>query len=158
MTQRIVTVTLLIVALMALWRYWPSDERQIQRLVQELTAALQPEGNETDLARVGRLAPLARTLSPDILIDGPTTLRGRDQVTAAAMEAGRAAPGLAIVVRDVEVRVEPSRTTATALVIVAITATDAGDWDDFTELQLDLTRANDAWLVTRVAPVAAPRP
>jgi hypothetical protein len=158
MTQRIVTVALLVVALVSLWRYWPSDERQIKQLVQELTAALQPEGNETDLARVGRLAPLARTLSPDILIEGPTPLRGRDQVMAAATLAGRAAPGLAIVVRDVEVRVEPSRTTATALVIVAITATDAGDWDDITELQLDLTRVNDSWLVTRAAPVAALRP
>jgi hypothetical protein len=158
MTQRIVTVAVLLVALVALWRYWPSDERQIQRLVQELTAALQPDGSETDLARVGRLAPLARTLSPDILVEGPTPLRGREQVMAAAMQAGRAAAGLAIVVRDVEVRVEPSRTTATALVIVAITATDAGDWTDITDLQLDLTRVNDAWLVTRVAPVPALRP
>jgi len=158
MTQRIVTVAVLVVALVALWRFWPSDERQIQRLVQELTAALEPEGHETDLARAGRLAPLARALSSDILIEGPTLLRGRDQVMAAAMQAGRAAPGLAIVVRDVEVRVEPSRTTATALVIVAITATDAGDWTDITDLQLDLTRVNDAWLVTRVAPVAALRP
>ena len=161
MTQRIVTVTVLVVALVALWRYWPSDERRIQGLVQELTAALQPGADETDITRVGRLAPLARGLAPDILVEGPAPLRGRDQVMAAAMQAGRLAPRLAIVVRDVEVTVEPARATATALVIVAITAEAtgaAGAWDDINELRLDLARVNDVWLVTRVAPIAALRP
>lgn len=161
MTQRIVTVSVLVVALVALWRYWPSDEQRIQRLVQEIAAALQPAAGETDVARIGRLAPLARGLSTDVRVEGPTPLRGREQVMAAAMQAGRLAQRLAIVVRDVEISVEPSRTTATALVTIAVTGADSGTegaWNDLTELQLDLTRQNDVWLVSHVVPVAALRP
>jgi hypothetical protein len=157
MTQRIVTVSVLVVALVALWRYWPSDEQRIQRLVQEIAAALQPAADETDAARIGRLAPLARGLSTDVRVEGPTPLSGREQVMAAAMQAGRIAQELAIVVRDVEVVVEPSRTTATALVTVAVTG-GTGAWDDITEVQLELARHDEVWTVTRVAPVAALRP
>jgi len=158
MTQRIVTVTVLVVALVALWRYWPSDERQIQRHVQEMAGAVQPGADETDIARMGRLAPLARALSADVVVEGPTPARGRDQVMAIAMQGGRAAPRLSIVVRDVDIQVEPGRATATALVTVAISGGTTGGWDDITELQLDLARHDDVWTVTRVAPVAALRP
>jgi SnoaL-like domain len=158
MARRIVTVTVLVVALVALWRYWPSDERQIQRLVQEIAGAVQPGVDETDIARLGRLAPLARALAADVVVEGPTPVRGRDQVMAVAMQGGRAAPRLSIVVRDVEIQVEPGRATATALVTVAISGGTTGGWDDITELLLDLTRRDDVWTVTRVAPVAALRP
>lgn len=160
MTQRIVTVTVLVVTLVALWQYWPSDERRIQHLVQEMAGALQPATGETDLARVGRLAPLGRGLTADIVVEGPAPARGREQVMAVAMQLERVAPQLSIVVRDVEVRVEPARTAATALVTVAITGVTpgtSGGWDDITELQLDLTRHDDVWMVTRVAPVAVLR-
>ena len=158
MTQRIVTVTVLVVALVALWRYWPSDERQIQRLVQEMAGAVQPGADETDIARMGRLAPLARALSPDVVVEGPTPARGRDQVMAIAMQGGRVAPRLSIVVRDVDIQVEPGRAAATALVTAAISGGTTGGWDDITELQLDLARHDDVWTVTRVAPVAALHP
>jgi hypothetical protein len=94
------------------------------------------------------------------VVEGPTPARGRDQVMAVAMQGGRAAPSLSIVVRDVDVQVEPGRATATALVTVAISGVSGatGGWDDITELQLDLARHSDVWTVTRVAPVAALRP
>lgn len=161
MTQRVVTVSVLVVALIALWRYWPSDERRIQLLVQQMATALQPAPEETDIARATRLAPLARGLSPGIVVEGPTPVRGRDQVLAAAMQAGRIAPTLSIVVRDIDVRVEPGSTTATALVTVAIGGVPSGGsdgWGDISEVQLDLTRQNDVWLVRRVAPVTVLRP
>jgi hypothetical protein len=160
MTQRIVTVAVLLVALVALWRYWPSDERRIQQLVQEMAAALPPVAGETDTARVGRLAPLARGLATAIVVEGPAPVQGRELVMAAAMQLGRVAPELSIVVRDAEISVEPNRSKATALLAIAIggvSADNRGTWDDITELQLDLTRQDDVWLVTRVAPVAALR-
>lgn len=161
MTQRVVTVSVLVMALVALWQYWPSDERRIQLLVQQMATALQPAPEETDSARATRLAPLTRGISPDIVVEGPTPVRGREHVLAAAMQAGRLAPELSIVVRDIDVRVEPGSTTATALVTVAIggvTSAGSGGWDDISELQLDLTRQDDVWLVSRVAPVAVLRP
>jgi len=161
MTQRIVTVTVLVLALVVLWRFWPSDERRIQQLVQEMADALQPGAGETDLARVGRLAPLARALDADVVVDGPASARGRDQVMAVVMQAGRVTPQLSVIVRDIDVRVEPGRTAATALVTVSIAGVSDGGgsgWDDITELQFDLKRHEDVWTVARVAPAPALRP
>jgi len=161
MTQRIATVTVLVLALVVLWRFWPSDERRIQQLVQEMADALQPGAGESDLARVGRLAPLARALADDVVVDGPASARGRDQVMAAAMRAGRVTPQLTVIVRDVDVRVDPGRTTATALVTVSIAGVSdgaGGSWADITELQFDLRRHEDVWTVARVAPAPALRP
>jgi len=161
MTQRIVTVTVLALALVVLWRFWPRDERRIQQLVQEMADALQPGAGESDLARVGRLAPLARALADDVVVDGPASARGRDQVMAVAMQAGRVTPQLTVIVRDVDVRVEPGRTAATALVTVSIAGVSDGtgnSWDDITELQFDLRRHEDVWTVARVAPAPALRP
>lgn len=160
MTQRVLTITVLVVALVVLWRYWPSDERRIQQLVQSIADALEPAAAETDLSRVARLGPLARGLAADVVVEGPTPAQGRDQVMAAALHVGRVAPTLSIVVRDIDVTVGPARTSATAIVTLAMSGTPdgaAGDWGDITELELNLTRRDDVWLVTRVAPVVVLR-
>jgi hypothetical protein len=157
MARRILTVTLLVLALVTLWQFWPSDERRIQQLVQDMAGALQRVTGESDLTRLGRLAPLARGLAANVVVEGPSVARGRDQAMAAAMQLGRVAPELSIVVRNIEVTVDPGRTTATAVVTAEITGVTSGTtktWDDISELQLDLTRHDDVWLVTRVAPVA----
>lgn len=158
--QRFLTITVLLVALVALWRYWPSDERRIQQLVQTMADALEPAAAETDLSRVARLAPLARGLAPDVVVDGAISAQGRDQVMAAALQVGRIAPGLSVVVRDIDVTVEPSRVAAAAIVTVAVSGapdTTTSDWGDVTELELTLSRHDDVWLVTRVAPVVVLR-
>ena len=62
MTRRIVTVTVLLATLFAIWRYWPSDERRIRQLVQGMAGAVPAVTGETDMTRIGRLAPLARGL------------------------------------------------------------------------------------------------
>lgn len=160
MTQRVLTIAVLVVALVVLWRYWPGDERRIQQLVQSMAAALEPAAGETDLSRVARLAPLAQGLAADVVVEGPTPTQGRDQVMAAALHAGRVAPQLSIVVRDIDVTVGAERTSATAIVTVAMTGTPgdaSGTWRDITELELNLTRRDDVWLVTRVAPVVVLR-
>ena len=125
-----------------------------------MAGAVQPGADETEIARLGRLAPLARALAADVVVEGPSPAHGRDQVMAVAMQGGRAAPQLSIVVRDVEVQVELGRATATALVTVAISGVSGatGGWNDITEFQLDLARHDDVWTVTRVAPVATLQP
>jgi hypothetical protein len=161
MRQRVITVTVLVAALIALWRFWPSDERRIQQLVQEIAVALQPVNGETDVARVTRLAPLVRGLAADVVVEGPAPAVGREQVVASVMQMARLAPHLSIVVRNIDVSVEPARAAARALVTVAITgempgATDV--WRDITELEIGLTRHDDVWTVSRVAPVSPLRP
>jgi hypothetical protein len=156
--RRILTVTLLVLALVTLWQFWPSDERRIQQLVQDMAGALQHVTGETDLARLGRVAPLARGLASNVVVEGPWLARGRDQAMTAARQLEREAPQLSIVVRSIDVTVDPARTAATAVVTVAITGVtsrNSGNWNDVSELQLDLTRHDDVWLITRVAPVAA---
>ena len=156
MTRRIFTVTVLLATLFTIWRFWPSDERRIRQLVQGMASAVTAVTGETDMTHLGRLAPLARGLATDVVVEGPWLAIGREQVMAAAAQMGRMAPQLSIVVRNVEVTVDPTRTAAKALVTVAITgatSATADRWNDISELQLDLTRHDDIWLVTRVAPV-----
>ena len=160
MTRRIFTVTVLLAVLFTLWRFWPSDERRIRDLVQGMASALPPVTDETDLTHLGHLAPLARGLATDVVVEGPWLAHGRQQVMAGAMQVGQLAPQLSIVVRNVKVTVDPARTAAKALVTVAITGVTSGTtdpWKDISELQLDLTRHDDIWLVTRVAPVVVLR-
>lgn len=158
MRYRVITVSILLVALVAIWQVWPSDERRIRRIVDELAAAIEPEAGEGDLARVARLAPLSRHLAADVVVDGPAPLQGRDQVLGAAMQLGRAAAGVSVRVHGVAVAVEPSRETAVTTMGVTVTGRGAGQSEllrDVAELRMELARRDDVWLVTRVAPVAA---
>ena len=158
MTQRVITVSILLVALVAIWQIWPSDERRIRRIVHELAAAVEPGAGESDLARAARLAPLSRHLASDVVVDGPAPLQGRDQVLGAALQMSRAAAGVSLRVHGVAVAVEPSRDTAVTTLGVTVTGGDAGrgeTWRDLAELRLELARRDDVWQVTRVAPVTA---
>lgn len=157
MTRRAVTMAVLVAALFAIWHIWPSDERRIRRLVDELAQALQPADGEPELARAARLAPLSRHLADDVVVEAPSLLTGRDQVLAAALQASRVA-GLSLRVHGVQVMVERSRATATTTMGVTISGTNpatAQTWREISEVRLELARRDDEWIVTRIAPVAA---
>lgn len=169
MRGRAVAFLVLGAALVTIWQVWPSDERRIKRLIREMAAAVGPDQGEGDLARAGRLAPLARALASDVVIEGlPESVpgggggrvRGRENLIGAVMQIGRAIPELAVHVRNVEVTFAPDYSSAQALAAVEVRGVGretGGAWSGIDEIELDLVRLDDTWLVSRIAPHAVLR-
>lgn len=167
MKAKVVVYVIGLAVLASVWHWWPSDERRIRRLVGEMAAVFDGSPAGAGLEGVARLAPLARALSPDVVVDGlapdgtiaDAALTGRDAVLGAAAGALRLVPDLLVDVEDVRVAVAPRVADATAIagVVVSGSAADGG-WRDIRELRFELARHEDGWLVTRVTPVRPLRP
>lgn len=151
--------------LVGIWQVWPSDQRRIRSLVAGIAGAFDGRTAANELERAARLAPLARALAPDVVVDGlaadgrvaDAALAGREAVIGAAAGALRLVPDLTIRVEDVVVTVAPqaSRASAIAGIVVSGAAGDAGGWRDVREVRFELSRHEDGWLVTRVTPIQA---
>lgn len=167
MRARLIVFAIGIAIIVATWQVWPSDQRRIRRLVDEMADVFDGRPIASDVERAARLAPLARALSPNIVIEGfaaegaadAAVLRGRDSAMAAAMAALRLAPGLVITVNDVAVSVMPAAPTASAVVGLTIEGR-AGDaaLRDIREVRVTLEREDGTWLVTHLAPKAVRQP
>lgn len=167
MRARLIVFAIGIAIIVATWQVWPSDQRRIHRLVDEMADIFDGGPTASDVERAARLAPLARALSPNIVVEGfraegapdSAVLRGRDSAMAAAMAALRLTPGLVIRVNDVDVSVMPAAPTATAVVRLTIEGR-AGDaaLRDIREVRLTLEREGETWLVTHLSPESALRP
>lgn len=162
MKARVIVFAIGLALLAGIWLRWPSDERRIRALVGEIAGTFDGRDPGSELERVARLAPLARALAPDVVVDGlspddPVAVTGRDAVLGAAAGALRLVPDLTIQVEHVAVKVAPGSAEASAIaaLIVSSTRGEAGEWRDIREVQLELSRREDQWLVTRVTPVQA---
>ena len=163
MRARLLVFALGAALLIAMWQFWPSDERRIRRLVYELSEVFDGRPASSDIERVARLAPLARVLASDVVIEGFSgetvwesgSMRGRDAVVAAAMTALRQLPDLVVSVTSVDVRVRRGTPTATATAGLSISGAAGREerWREVRELKLELTRQDDVWLVTHLEPV-----
>lgn len=167
MRARLVVFAIGIAIIVATWQVWPSDQRRIRRLVDEMADVFDGRPTASDLERAARLAPLAQALSPDVVVEGfavgaaadSAVLRGRESAIAAAMAALRFMPDLVVTVNRVDVSVMPGAPNATAVVgltMVSRSADAAGR--DIREVRLTLERQGKTWLVTHLAPEAALRP
>jgi hypothetical protein len=165
MRSRVIVFVVGLALLVGIWQRWPSDQRRIKALVGEIAGAFDGRTVANELERAARLAPLARVLAPDVVVDGfaadgrvaDAALAGRDAVIGAAAGALRLAPDLTIRVEDVVVTVAPRASQASAIagIVVSSAAGDAGGWRDIREVQFELSRREDHWLVTRVTPIQA---
>jgi hypothetical protein len=158
MTRRVITIGILLAALAAIWHFRPSDQRRIRQAIDELADALQPAEADTEVSRVARLAPFSRYLAPDIRVQAPTPLHGRDQVLAAALQMSRVAAGVSLQIHGIHIDVAPTRESAVTTMGVTVAGLAPGGseaWREITELRLELSRRDDVWLVTHVAAVRA---
>lgn len=163
MKARVAVFSLGLAILLTTWQLWPSDERRIRRLVYEMGEVFDGRPTASDLERAARLAPLARALASEVVVDefpaegvvDGNVVQGRDVVVAAAMSVLRQIPDLVVSVTSVHVRVRPGTPTATATAGLSISggAGREGAWREVRELKLDLVRDSDVWLVTHVAPM-----
>ena len=165
MRSRVIVFVIGLALLAGIWQRWPSDQRRIRALVGEIAGTFDGRAVASELERAARLAPLARALAPEVVVDGiaadgraaEAVLAGRDAVIGAAAGALRLVPDLTIRVEDVVVTVAPGASQASAIagIVVSSAAGDAGGWRDVREVQFELSRYEDTWLVTRVSPVEA---
>jgi hypothetical protein len=163
MRSRLVVFAVGLALLVGIWQRWPSDQRRIKALVGEIAGAFDGRAAANELERAARLAPLARALAPDVVVDGfapdgrvaDAALEGREAVIGAAAGALRLVPDLTIRVEDVIVTVAPRAAQASAIagIVVSSAVGDAGGWRDVREVQFELSRHEDHWLVTRVTPI-----
>jgi hypothetical protein len=168
MKARALLFALGLAILITAWQVWPSDERRIRRLVHELGDVFDGRPMTTDFERAARLAPLARALAPDVVVegvaaqglDGAGVLTSRESVVGGAMAALRVMPDLVVSVESVDVSIWPDQARASARVGLAIgrESGDSGPWRDITELTIDLVKSGDVWLVARMAPERPLRP
>jgi hypothetical protein len=163
MKARVVVFMLGLAILVTTWQLWPSDERRIRRIVYEMGEVFDGRPAASDLERVARMAPFARGLASDVVVEGlpvqgvpeGEAIRGRDVVVAAAMTVLRQMPELVVSVTRVDVRVKPGTAKATVTAGLSISGAAGRDeaWRDIRELKLDLVRESDVWLITHFAPV-----
>ena len=164
MRSRVIVFAVGLVLLLGIWHRWPSDERRIRQLVGEIAGTFDGRTAAGALERAARLAPLARALAPDVVVDGiapdgspaESVLAGREAVMGAVAGALRLVPDLHISVEDVLVTVAPQAPHATAVAGIVVSG-GVGGWRDVREVQFELVRHEEAWLVTRVSPVQALR-
>jgi hypothetical protein len=165
MRSRLIVFAVGLALLVGIWQRWPSDPRRIRALVGEIAGVFDGRTIANELERAARLAPLARALAPDVIVDGiaadgrvsDAALQGRDAVVGAAAGALRLAPDLTVRIDDVVVTVGPGALQASAVagIVVTSTAGETGGWRDVREVQFELSRHEDHWLVTRVTPIQA---
>ena len=136
------------------YQWWFNPHRVVKQRLGEIAATLSIPANETDLARVARLARLRQYLSDQIHIrtgrSGPE-LSSRDAVVAAA--SGWNPPGgWNVDFVDVDVKVD-SDATARAFVTVDATTRDPASGQqtlDSREAQLAFANQDGEWLVSEV--------
>jgi len=110
------------------YQWWFNPNRIVKRRLGELAATLSVPANESDLARVARLAQLRQLLADDVRVragrSGPE-LSSRDAVIAAAV-GWRPAGGSNVDFVDVDVKVD-SNDAARAYVTVDMTTRDSAN-------------------------------
>ena|SRR5438045_5068183 len=139
-------VILVLVAAVA-YVFWPNEERVVRGRLNDIAAIMTVPANETDLARMSRIAQLRNYLAPDLRVRyGSQDAVSRDAVLGALAQWGRSADGVKVAFVDVQVTFDPAHAGAAS---AYLTATITGrDSVDAREADVRLARIADKWVVT----------
>ena len=165
MIRRIAIITVAVGAIWFASRWlFPSDEAQIERVLQRVArAAGRGEAGEGEVARIARSVSIRSALDPAITIDaGPPFQQtsGRDVLIGAVARLNTTVNDLEIRFADVQISVDPSRTSAQVYTTAEALFRDARGERGLEARELDLTfrRLEGDWVISRVVPVATLRP
>ncbi len=145
------TVLLTLVAAViaaALWYVlWPNEERIVRGRLNDIAAIISVPANETDLARMTRVAQLRDYIAQDIHVRyGSQEAPSRDMVIGALTQWGRSADAVKVEFVDVQVTLDSARPdAATAYLTAKITGRDSVD---AREADVRLGRVDGKWMVT----------
>ena len=155
-------------ALAALWFGWrwlfPSDETQIHRVLDRIAkAAGSGAAGESDVARIARSMSIRSALDPQITVDAGPPFRatsGRDVLIGTVARLNTTMKDLEVRFADVQISVDPSRTSAKVYTTAEALFHDARGDRGLEARELDLTfrRLEGDWVVSHVAPVTTLRP
>jgi hypothetical protein len=165
MMRRLVLIAFALAALWFGWRWlFPSDEVQIHRVLDRIArAAGSGAAGEGEVARIARSVSIRSALDPEITVDpGPPfhPTSGRDVLIGTVARLNNTMKDLEVRFADVQISVDPSRTSAKVYTTAEALFRDASGDRGVEARELDLTfrRLEGDWVVSRVAPVPTLRP
>jgi hypothetical protein len=136
--------------------WWFSPARAVKRQLGGLAATLSVPANESDVARVARIAQLRHYLADNIHLTmgrGDVEIASRDAVLGAVAAMRPPASGWDVRFVDVQVTVD-SETEARAFMTVEVRSEDARTGErtlDAREARLTLANRAGAWVITTAA-------
>jgi hypothetical protein len=152
----VAAVLLAIMVAGIVYRYWPSDEREIRRHLSNLAEALSVPGAESDVARLTRIAATREYFAPDVRIRvGSEQIGSRDALIAAI---GRWTPppgGVAVEFVDVTVALADDHSYADVTLTAKVASTNIQTGEATVDVQGAAVQMRDAdgdWVITTVEP------
>jgi hypothetical protein len=157
-----VLIALMIAA--AVYRYWPSDEREIRRHLSNLAEVLSVPAGESDVARLTRLAAMREYFAPDVRISvGSEQMVSREALVAMLNRA--AAPAeLGVEFVDVAIQLADDHRSAQVGLTAKVSTTDRQTGEstlDAREASVQMSKEDGDWVITSVESretLAAPTP
>jgi hypothetical protein len=136
------------------YRYWPSDEREIRRHLSNLAEVLSSPGNESEVAHLTRVAALREYFAPEVKIQ----LGGEQIVSREALMAlvGRWTPppgGVVVEFVDVTVTLAGDHQSADISLTAKASAGNSRNGEstvDAREAALEMRNADGDWVITSV--------
>jgi ketosteroid isomerase-like protein len=154
------TVSIVSVAVIAAFVFWPSEERAVKKrlnaLAETLSIPADAQHGGGDVARVTRLAQLRRYFADDVQVksgSGDPQSISRDGVLAAIASWTPPPGGLTIEFVDVQVKIDPDAASAKVYLTAKITANDARTGEptmDAREARLGMAKRSGEWVVASV--------
>ena len=161
----VVFVAVAVAVVLAAWAFWPGEERLIRSRLENLAAAASESGGQ-GIGQMAHAAELASFFSADAVVDLGSPhpeIRGRDAIMALAAQATAPDDEFTITFKDITVTLDPGEKGAAARLTAVVSGRGPGllgDTVDASEIEIDLSKADGEWTVSRVTivqPIARPQ-
>jgi hypothetical protein len=144
--------------ILVIWWLFPTDARRVRAACRDLAQLLTVPPNEPDVARLGRIARLGRSLDPDIVIETDTPgerIEGRDLVLGLV---ARVAPagGVNVSIDRIDVTIEDdaagNRAATGTATVTAREPAQPGQPEhiDVRDLTMRWVNTQEGWLLSHV--------
>lgn len=144
------------------WWLYPTDARRVRAASLELAQVVSVPAQEPEIARVARLAGLARHVAADIVVEAEgveARVEGRDQVTAMAGRLSASPNGITVTLDDLEVTIGEDRRSAEVRALATAREPRPGGGPDVVEqrrVRLEWSKRQEGWRLARVIVQPAP--
>lgn len=157
-TARWVGIVLVVLMAAGAWRFWPSEEKRVRRVIVGLAEDASFTAGEGNISRIAKVNAIANRFTTDAelhvdqVVRVETALRGRDTIQGLLMAAAPLMGAVQVEVHDVQVTLGGDDT---AQVIMTASAKTGGRQGDFNaqEFELQMRKVEGVWLIARVEAV-----